>query len=43
MNFFHHRDTESTEESLCAVPLPPGGPGGDSLQQFRSVVSVSLW
>ena len=31
MKTIHHKGTESTEEFLCAVALPPGGPGGDSL------------
>ena len=46
MKNLHHRDTESAEEFLCAVPLPPEGMGGDPMKVFFSVVSVasvSLW
>lgn len=43
MTTFHHRDTESTEESLWAFPLPTGEDGGDSPWIVFSVVSVSLW
>jgi hypothetical protein len=44
MKNLHHRDTESTEVSLCVFPLsPPRGAGGDFLKVFFSVVSVSPW